>query len=100
MLALLLVTNSLLLVGSLGALNRLAQTLSAAGQAVGLVVARGLFSVASWKGRLGGLIPFGVFRGVAMLGCVASWGIRGERLEGGGVDEGGEERSEEDRGRD
>lgn len=82
--ALLLITNSSPSAGSLGALNGLAQTLSAAGRAVGPVVAGGLFSAASGKGRLGGLIPFGVFGGVAMLGCVASWGIRGEGLEGGG----------------
>ncbi|KFY43366.1 hypothetical protein V494_02015 [Pseudogymnoascus sp. VKM F-4513 (FW-928)] len=92
--ALLLITNSSPSAGSLGALHGLAQTLSAAGRALGPVAAGGLFSAASGKGRLGGLIPFGVFGGVAMLGCVASWGISGERLHDGGVDESEEERSE------
>jgi len=40
--------------GSLRALNELAQTLSAAGRAMGPVAAGGLFSVASGKGRMGG----------------------------------------------
>jgi hypothetical protein len=59
---------------------------------------RAVVSATSGKGRLGKLIPFGVFGGVAMLGFVASWRIRGG--EAGWVDEVGGERSEEDRGRD
>ncbi|KFY47206.1 hypothetical protein V495_02058 [Pseudogymnoascus sp. VKM F-4514 (FW-929)] len=93
---LLLITNLSPSAGSLGALNGLAQTLSAAGRAVGPVLAGGLFSAASGKGRLGAIIPFGVFGGLAMLGCVASLGIRGERLEGQSVDERGGLQSGED----
>jgi len=42
------------------------------------------------------LIPFGVFGGVAVLGFVASWGIKGRELEAGDFDEGEGEESEED----
>ena len=80
--ALLLITNSAPEPECLGALNGLAQTLSAAGRAIGPVIAGGLFSAAPKNGRSGGWIPFGVFGGVAVLGFVASWGIRGEELEG------------------
>lgn len=66
---------------------------------MGPVVAGGLFSAASGKGRLWGLIPFGVFGGMAMLGC-SELGIYGVRLERGWVAEDGGERSEEDRGGD
>ncbi|OBT50773.1 hypothetical protein VE04_09550 [Pseudogymnoascus sp. 24MN13] len=86
--ALLLITNSAPEPECLGALNGLAQTLSAAGRAVGPVIAGGLFSAAPKNGRSGGWIPFGVFGGVAVLGFVASWGIRGEELEGEEWDEG------------
>lgn len=96
--ALLLITNSSPSAGSLGEINWMAQTVMGAGRAVGPVVAGGLFSATSGKGRLGKLNPFGFFEGVAMLGFVASWGIRGGKA--GWVDEVGGERSEEDRGRD
>ncbi|KFY91539.1 hypothetical protein V500_04607 [Pseudogymnoascus sp. VKM F-4518 (FW-2643)] len=85
--ALLLITNSAPEPECLGALNGLAQTLSAAGRAIGPVIAGGLFSAAPKNGRSGGWIPFGVFGGVAVLGFVASWGIRGEELEGEEWDE-------------
>ncbi|OAF54304.1 hypothetical protein VC83_09381 [Pseudogymnoascus destructans] len=86
--ALLLITNSAPEPECLGALNGLAQTLSSAGRGVGPVMAGGLFSAAPKNGRSGGWIPFGVFGGVAVLGFVASWGIRGEELEGEEWDEG------------
>ncbi|KFY36221.1 hypothetical protein V494_05235 [Pseudogymnoascus sp. VKM F-4513 (FW-928)] len=85
--ALLLITNSAPEPECLGALNGLAQTLSAAGRAVGPVMAGGLFSAAPNNGTGGGWIPFGVFGGVAVLGFLTSWGIRGEELEGEEWDE-------------
>lgn len=93
--ALLLITNSAPEPECLGALNGLAQTLSAAGRAVGPVMAGGLFSAAPKNGRGGSFLPFGVFGGIAVLGFVASWGIRGEELEGEEWDENGHDEEEE-----
>lgn len=93
----LLITNSAPGNGSLGRLNGLAQTLGAAGRAVGPLVAGGLFTMAAEMGRSGGWVPFGVFGGVAAGGWVASWGIRGEGLESGGeMGESDEEDGEEE----
>lgn len=87
--ALLLITNSSPSDGALGALNGVAQTLSAAGRAIGPVIAGGLFSAATDVRPRGEAIPFGTFAGVAAVGFVASFWIRGTRLES--VDfEGGE----------
>ena len=78
----------------LGTLNGLAQTLSAAGRAVGPFLSGGLFSIATHTRLKGEALAFGAFGGVAFIGFLMSLGIRGEGLEAEGWDEG--EGSEDD----
>jgi hypothetical protein len=68
----------------LGALNGLAQTLSAAGRAVGPFLSGGLFSLTSKIQPKGEAIAFGVFGAVSFIGFVMSFGIRGRSLEADG----------------
>ncbi|KAJ5438974.1 uncharacterized protein N7458_009972 [Penicillium daleae] len=82
--ALLLVTNSAPNHAVLGALNGLAQTLSAAGRAVGPFLSGGLFSLTSKIQPKGEAIAFGVFGAVSFIGFVMSFGIRGRSLEADG----------------
>ncbi|RDW92333.1 hypothetical protein BP5796_01727 [Coleophoma crateriformis] len=91
--ALLLITNSAPSHAVLGTLNGLAQTLSAAGRAAGPFLSGGLFSIATGIRPKGEALAWGVFGGIAFLGFLASWGIRGENLES---DEWTSEESEED----
>ncbi|EED19261.1 MFS transporter, putative [Talaromyces stipitatus ATCC 10500] len=81
--ALLLVTNSAPNHSVLGALNGLAQTLSAAGRAVGPFLSGGLFSLAQ-KLQKSEMLAFGVFAAVAFVGFVLSFGIRSSALEAAG----------------
>ncbi|KAL1977179.1 hypothetical protein VTN31DRAFT_38 [Thermomyces dupontii] len=81
--ALLLITNSARNHHVLGALNGLAQTLSAAGRAAGPFLSGGLFSLVA-DVRKGELIAFGVFAAVAMVGFILSFGIRSPNLEAQG----------------
>ena len=92
--ALLLITNSAPSHAVLGTLNGLAQTLSAAGRAVGPFVSGSLFSYATKVRPKGEALAFGVFGGVAFLGCLLSFGIRGADLEADGWEE--EEGDEEE----
>ncbi|KAK0277998.1 hypothetical protein LTS00_013983 [Friedmanniomyces endolithicus] len=94
--ALLLITNSAPSHAVLGTLNGLAQTLSAAGRAVGPFVSGSLFSYATNVRPKGEALAFGVFGGVAFLGCLLSFGIRGADLEADGWEE--EEEGDEERG--
>lgn len=82
--ALLLITNSAPNHHVLGALNGLAQTLSAAGRAVGPFVSGGLFTVATRVRPKGEALAFGVFGGVAFIGFLLSFGIRNPDLEAEG----------------
>ncbi|GLI80814.1 hypothetical protein PoHVEF18_009171 [Penicillium ochrochloron] len=82
--ALLLVTNSAPNHAVLGALNGLAQTLSAAGRAVGPFLSGGLFSLTSKIQPKGEAIAFGVFGAVSFIGFIISFGIRGRSLEADG----------------
>lgn len=61
--------------------------MSAAGRAVGPFLAGGLFTLGTHIQPKGEVLAFGVFGGVAFLGFLASFGIRGEGLESGGWDE-------------
>ncbi|KAL1987124.1 hypothetical protein VTN96DRAFT_4730 [Rasamsonia emersonii] len=96
--ALLLVTNSAPNHSVLGALNGLAQTLSAAGRAAGPFLSGGLFSLASKFGKRGELLAFGVFGAVAFVGFVLSFGIRSPNLEAQGwtSDDGDDDDDEEE----
>ena|ERR1700761_1726915 len=75
------ITNSAANHAVLGRLNGLAQTLSAAGRAIGPFVSGGLFSAASRVSVKGEALPFGVFMAIALVGFGLSWGIRDECLE-------------------
>ena len=64
---------------NLGSVNGLAQTLSAAGRALGPLAAGGLFTLGTkYKNHHGEWIPWGVFGGVAVIGFIVSFGIRQE----------------------
>lgn len=91
--ALLLITNSAPNHAVLGALNGLAQTLSAAGRAVGPFLSGGLFSLTSKIQPKGEALAFGVFGAVSFIGFIMSFGIRGRSLEADGW---GEDSDEDD----
>lgn len=82
----------------MGTLNGLAQTLSAAGRAVGPFLSGGLFSLATGVKPKGEALAWGIFGGIAFLGFLGSFGIRGESLESEEWDE--EEASDSDVGHD
>jgi hypothetical protein len=71
----------------LGTLNGLAQTLSAAGRAAGPFLSGGLFSLATNVRPKGEALAWGVFGGIACVGWIVSFGIRGEGLESAEWDE-------------
>jgi hypothetical protein len=80
----------------LGTLNGLAQTLSAAGRAAGPFLSGGLFSIATNIRPKGEALAWGVFGGIAFLGWLASFGIRGDDLESGDWDEESGSQDDED----
>ncbi|KAL8839430.1 MAG: hypothetical protein Q9205_004439 [Flavoplaca limonia] len=82
--ALLLITNSAPNHSVLGAINGLAQTLSAAGRAIGPFLSGALFSIAMKIKPKGEALAFGVFGGITFVGFLLSFGIRGEGLEAEG----------------
>ncbi|KAL8773548.1 MAG: hypothetical protein Q9209_001653 [Squamulea sp. 1 TL-2023] len=82
--ALLLITNSAPNNSVLGTINGLAQTLSAAGRAVGPFLSGALFSAAINIRPKGEVLAFGVFGGITFVGFLLSFGIRGEGLEAAG----------------
>ncbi|KAI4926447.1 hypothetical protein J4E85_006740 [Alternaria conjuncta] len=85
--ALLMITNSAPNHNVLGTLNGLAQTLSAAGRAAGPFVSGSLFTAATKLKPKGEALPFGIFAGIALLGFLLSFGIRGDGLEAEGWSE-------------
>ena len=85
------ITNSAPNHSVLGTLNGLAQTLSAAGRAVGPFLSGGLFSLATKVHPKGEALAFGVFGGVAFVGFLFSFGIRSRGLEAEGWDSGEDE---------
>ncbi|KAJ5375604.1 hypothetical protein N7517_007610 [Penicillium concentricum] len=96
--ALLLITNSAPNNAVLGALNGLAQTLSAAGRAVGPFLSGGLFSLTAKIQPKGEALAFGVFGAVSFIGFIMSFGIRGRSLEaeGWGEDSDDGDKSDDD----
>ncbi|KAL1955808.1 hypothetical protein VTO42DRAFT_8047 [Malbranchea cinnamomea] len=85
--ALLLLTNSAPDHSVLGALNGLAQTLSAAGRAAGPFLSGGLFSLSTHVRPKGEAVAFGIFGGVSFVGFLLSFGIRSTNLEAAGWSE-------------
>ncbi|KAL4992842.1 major facilitator superfamily domain-containing protein [Aspergillus falconensis] len=96
--ALLLITNSAPDHAVLGALNGLAQTLSAAGRAVGPFLSGSLFSLAARVQPKGEAIPFGVFAAVSLVGFFLSFGIKGRMLEADGWESNDEDDDDDDDG--
>lgn len=96
------ITNSAPNHNVLGTLNGLAQTLSAAGRAVGPFISGALFTAATKIQPKGEALPFGVFGGIACVGLGLSFYIRGQGLEAEGwsseedEDEDADEEEEED----
>lgn len=66
----------------LGALNSLAQTLSAVVRAAGPFLSGGLFSLSTNVKPKGEALPFGVFAIVSFLGFLLSFGVQARFLEG------------------
>lgn len=85
------VTNSAPNNAVLGALNGLAQTLSAAGRSLGPFLSGGLFSLTAKIQPRGEALAFGVFGAVSFIGFIMSFGIRGRSLEADGWDEDSDE---------
>ncbi|PPJ50165.1 hypothetical protein CBER1_05192 [Cercospora berteroae] len=85
--ALLLITNSAPSHAVLGTLNGLAQTLSAAGRALGPFISGSLFTAATHVRPKGEAMAFGIFGGISFIGFLMSWGIRSASLEADGWDE-------------
>ncbi|KAK3721925.1 hypothetical protein LTR37_002741 [Vermiconidia calcicola] len=96
--ALLLITNSAPSHAVLGTLNGLAQTLSAAGRAVGPFISGSLFTVATRVQPKGEALAFGIFGGISFLGFLLSFGIRSPGLEADGWDEESSDDAEEGSG--
>lgn len=90
------ITNSAPNHAVLGTLNGLAQTLSAAGRAAGPFLSGGLFSLATHVRPKGEALAWGVFGGIAFIGFLASFGIRGHGLESQEWDEENGSESEEE----
>jgi hypothetical protein len=65
----------------LGTLNGIAQTISAAGRAAGPFLSGGLFTISTRIHPKGEALAWGVFGGIAFVGWLVSFGIRGEELE-------------------
>ncbi|KAK2747124.1 hypothetical protein FQN57_002381 [Myotisia sp. PD_48] len=85
--ALLLITNSAPNHAVLGSLNGLAQTLSAAGRAIGPFLSGGLFTLTSKVRPKGEALAFGIFSAVSFVGFLLSLGIRAKNLEAADWDE-------------
>ncbi|KAI2610482.1 MFS general substrate transporter [Hypoxylon sp. NC1633] len=88
----LLITNSSPTHASLGRLNGIAQTLSAAGRSVGPFLSGGLYTVSTHVQPKGEALAWGLFAGIALAGWLGSYAIHGEGLES--TDDGYEEETE------
>ncbi|KAI0403133.1 MFS general substrate transporter [Xylaria palmicola] len=77
----LLITNSAPSRASLGTLNGVAQTLSAAGRSVGPFLSGALFTASTHVRPRGEGLAWGLFAGIALTGWLATYAIRGHGLE-------------------
>ncbi|KAG7291354.1 hypothetical protein NEMBOFW57_001369 [Staphylotrichum longicolle] len=77
----LLITNSAPSHETLGTLNGIAQTLSAAGRSIGPFLSGGLFTLSTRVRPKGEALAWGLFAGIALLGWVASFIIHSKGLE-------------------
>jgi hypothetical protein len=79
--AMLLVTNASPKPNTLGVLNGLAQTLGAGGRAISPLLSGELFTAGTHFRTWGGLLPWGVFGGIAVLGLGLSCALCQHKLE-------------------
>ncbi|KAI2632864.1 MFS general substrate transporter [Xylaria nigripes] len=77
----LLITNSAPSKATLGRLNGLAQTLSAAGRSVGPFLSGSLFTASTHVQPKGEALVWGVFAGISLFGWIATYAIHGRSLE-------------------
>lgn len=77
----LLITNSAPSHETLGTLNGIAQTLSAAGRSVGPFLSGGLFTLSTQLEPKGEVLAWGLFAGIALVGWLGTLLIRGGGLE-------------------
>ncbi|KAI1176470.1 major facilitator superfamily domain-containing protein [Nemania sp. FL0916] len=89
----LLITNSAPSHASLGRLNGIAQTLSAAGRSVGPFLSGAIFTASTHVHPKGEGLAWGLFAGIALFGWLATYAIHGHGLES--TDDGFEEEDEE-----
>jgi hypothetical protein len=75
------ITNSASSHETLGTLNGLAQSLSAAGRSVGPFLSGSLFTLSTKVKPKGEVLAWGLFAGVAIVGWLWSYVIRNEGLE-------------------
>ncbi|KAI1109512.1 MFS general substrate transporter [Nemania sp. NC0429] len=95
----LLITNSAPSHASLGTLNGVAQTLSAAGRSVGPFLSGAMFTASTHVHPKGEGLAWGLFAGIALIGWLATYAIHGHGLEStddGFEDEEGEEHDHAD----
>ncbi|KAK4149638.1 MFS general substrate transporter-like protein [Chaetomidium leptoderma] len=79
----LLINNSAPSHETLGTLNGIAQTLSAAGRSVGPFLSGGLFTLSTRVRPKGEALAWGLFAGITLFGWMASFVIRSKGLESG-----------------
>lgn len=94
------ITNSAPSHASLGALNGVAQTLSALGRSIGPFVSGGLFTLSINIRPKGEALAWSLFGGLALVGWAGSWFIRRAGLESRdwtGYDEADEVEDDEER---
>ncbi|KAH6628930.1 MFS general substrate transporter-like protein [Chaetomium tenue] len=77
----LLITNSAPSHETLGTLNGIAQTLSAAGRSIGPFLSGGLFTLSTRVKPKGEVLAWGLFAGVTLAGWIGSFAIRNKGLE-------------------
>ncbi|KAI0857260.1 MFS general substrate transporter [Xylaria cubensis] len=94
----LLVTNSAPSHATLGTLNGIAQTLSAAGRSVGPFLSGAVFTASTHVRPKGEGLAWGLFAGIALIGWLATYAIRGHGLES--TDDGFEDEEDGDEDRD
>ncbi|KAK4117902.1 MFS general substrate transporter [Canariomyces notabilis] len=94
----LLITNSAPSHETLGTLNGIAQTLSAAGRSVGPFLSGSIFTLSTRVRPKGEALAWGIFAGITLGGWLGSFAIRGRGLESADcvVNDDDEEEGEED----
>ncbi|KAH6623982.1 MFS general substrate transporter-like protein [Chaetomium sp. MPI-SDFR-AT-0129] len=80
----LLITNSAPSHETLGTLNGIAQTLSAAGRSIGPFLSGGLFTLSTHVTPKGEALAWGLFAGITILGWLSTFLIRNKGLESAG----------------